>query len=191
MSASTQKNSSSSSRTSTSTVINWQLKASALQQISWKRLKNISAPTNTKEFSSPLGLPIYLNCSSAKKEEYTAPLHTLTKRNPRFRWEDYHQAPLDKIKAELSSAHILSYYDPDPATTTILQCDASQEGLRAWLREVDATGKEGITAMASRSLTDAKSQYSNIERECLAVMAVISLRVRKASGAALTATATS
>lgn len=98
---------------------------------------------------------------------------------------------MDKIKAELSSAHILSYYDPDPAATTILQCDASQEGLRAWLREVDATGKEGVMAMASRSLTDAKSQYSNIERECLAVMAVIPLRVRKASGAALTATSTS
>jgi len=154
-------------------------------------VKNISAPTNTKELSSLLGLLIYLNRSSAKIEEYTAPLHTLTRRNPRFKWEDHHQAPLDKIKAELSSAHILSYNDLDPATTTILQCDASQEGLGACLREVDATGKERIMAMASRSLTDAKSRYSNIERECLAVMVVIPLRVRKASGAALTPTSTS
>ena len=102
-----------------------------------EEVKNISAPTNTKKLSSLLGLLIYLNRSSAKGEEYTAPLHILTKRNARFKWEDHHQASLDKIKAELSSAHILSYYDPDPVTTTILQCDASQEGLGAWLREVD------------------------------------------------------
>ena len=129
-------------------------------------VKNISAPTNAKELSSILGLLTYLNRFSAKIAEYTAPLRTLTKKNARFKWEDHHPAALDKIKEELCSAHILSYYDPDPATTTILQCDANH----AWLRQVDATGNERIVAMASRSLTDAESRYSNIERECLAVM---------------------
>ena len=133
-------------------------------------VKNISAPTNAKELSSILGLLTYLNRFSAKIAEYTAPLRTLTKKNARFKWEDHHQAALDKIKEELCSAHILSYYDPDPATTTILQCDASQAGLEAWLRQVDATGNERIVAMASRSLTDAESRYFNFERECLAVM---------------------
>lgn len=133
-------------------------------------VKNISAPTNAKELSSILGLLTYLNRFSAKIAEYTAPLRTLTKKNARFKWEDHHQVALDKIKVELCSAHILSYYDPDPATTTILQCDASQAGLGAWLRQVDATGNERIVSMASRSLTDADSRYSNIERDCLAVM---------------------
>ena len=54
-----------------------------------------------------------------------------------------------------------------------LQCDASQTGLGPWLRQVDATGNERIVAMASSSLTDAESRYSNIERECLAVMSNI------------------
>ena len=39
-----------------------------------------------------------------------------------------------KIKKELSSSRIISYYDPNPSTPTILQCDASQIGLGAWLR---------------------------------------------------------
>ena len=78
-------------------------------------VKNISAPTNARELSSILGLLTYLNLFSAKIAEYTAPLRTLTKKNARFKWEDHHQAALDKIKAELCSAHILSYYDPDPA----------------------------------------------------------------------------
>ena len=51
----------------------------------------------------------------------------------------------------------------------ILQCDASQTGIGAWLRQLDSQGNENIVAMASRSLTDAESRYSNIERECLAV----------------------
>ena len=133
-------------------------------------VKNISAPTNTKELSSILRLLTYLNRFSAKIAECTAPHRTLTKKNARLKWEDHQLAPLDKIKAELCTAHILSYYDPDPATTTILQCDASQAGLGAWLRQVDATGKERIVAMASRSLTEPESRYSNIERECLPVM---------------------
>ena len=37
------------------------------------------------------------------------------------------------------------------------------------MRQIDSQGNENIVAMASRSLTEAKSRYSNIERECLAV----------------------
>ena len=102
--------------------------------------------------------------------ELTSPLRELTKKNVHLRWEQHHQAALDRIKKELCSASILSYYDPDPASTTILQCDASQKGLGTWIRQINSNGKERIVAMASRSLTDSESRYSNIERECLTVM---------------------
>ena len=133
-------------------------------------IKNISAPSNTKELLSLLGLITYLNRFSAKIAELTAPLRELTKKNIHFRQELHHQTALEKIKEKLCSAQVLSYYDSDPATTTILQCDASQEGLGAWIRQVDSDDNERIVAMASRSLTDSESRYSNIERECLAVM---------------------
>ena len=133
-------------------------------------LKNIFAPSNTKEPLSLLGLITCLNRFSAKVAELTAPLRELKKKNVHFMWEQHHQAALDRIKEELCTAPILSYYDPDPATTSILQCDASQKGLGAWIRQIDSNGKERIVAMASKSLTDTESRYSNIERECLAVM---------------------
>ena len=91
-------------------------------------LRNISAPSNTKELLSLLGLITYLNRFSTKVAELTAPLRELTKKNVHFRWEQHHQATLDRIKEELCSAQILSYHDPDPETATILQCDASQKG---------------------------------------------------------------
>ena len=53
---------------------------------------------------------------------------------------------------------------------TILQCNASQTGFGAWLRQLDPQGNDHIVAMASRSLTEAESRYSNIERECLAAL---------------------
>ena len=111
----------------------------------------------------------YLNRFSVKLAEYTAPLRELTKKCVHFRWKPYHQAALDRIKKELSSPRVISYYDSNPATPTILQCDASQIGLGAWLRQ-DSNGSEQIVAMASRSLTDTEKRYSNIERECLAVV---------------------
>ena len=94
-------------------------------------LKSISAPTNAKELLSLLGLITYLNRSSAKTAELTAPLRELIRKNVHFRWEQEHEAALDRIKKELCSAHVLSYYDPDPTTATILQCNASQKGVGA------------------------------------------------------------
>ena len=135
-----------------------------------KALKSISAPSNTKELLSLLGLITYLNRFSPKIAELTAPLRDLAKKNVHIRWEHEHEMALDKINQELYAAPVLSYYDPDPATTTILHCDASQKGVEAWIRQIDSNGKDRIVAMASRSLSDTESRYSNIERECLAVM---------------------
>lgn len=132
-------------------------------------IRNIQTPNDAKELLSILGMITYLNRYSTKLAELTAPLRELTKKNTHFRWEQRHQDALDRIKEELCSVPIMSYYDPDPNTTTILQCDASQEGLGAWIRQIDSDGNERIIAMSSRTLTDTEKRYSNIERECLAV----------------------
>ena len=135
-----------------------------------KALKSISTPSNTKELLSLLGLITYLNRFSAKVAELTAPLRELAKKNVHFRWQHKHEVALDRIKQKLYSAPVLFYYNPNPATTTVLQCNASQKGVGAWIRQIDSNGKDRIVAMASRSLSDTESRYSDIERECLAVM---------------------
>ena len=110
------------------------------------------------ELHTILGMVNYLNRFSVKLAEYTAPLWELTKKHVHFRWEPHHQAAFDRIKKELSSPRIISFYDPNPATPTILQCDASQIGLGAWLRQ-DSNGSEQVVAMASRALTDTEKRY--------------------------------
>ena len=117
-------------------------------------IKNTKVPVNAAELHTILGMVNYLNRFSVKLAEYTAPLRELTKKHVHFRWEPHHQAALNRIKKELSSPRVKSYYDPNPATPTTLQCDASQIGLGSWLRQQDSNGSEQIVAMASRSLTD-------------------------------------
>ena len=112
----------------------------------------------------------YLNRYSSKLASLTAPLRELTKQHACFKWRPCHEEAINRIKEELWSVKILSYYDPCPTTPTILQCDASQSGIGVWIRQVDAQENENIVAMASCSLTATESRYSNIERECLAVM---------------------
>ena len=132
-------------------------------------IHNMKSPSNMGELQTILGMVTYLNRFSTKLADLTSPLRELTKKHVHFSWEPHHQQALNRIKQELCTSKLISYYDPDPSTPTILQCDTSKTGIGAWLRQSDSEGNEHIVAMASRSLTDAESRYSNIERECLAV----------------------
>ena len=124
-------------------------------------IKNIKVPENAAELLTILGMINYLNRFSVELADYTATLRELTKKHVHFKWKPHHQAAFDKIKKELSSSRIISYYDPNPATPTILQCDASQVGLGPWLRQ-ESNSTEKIVIMASSALIE--SRYSNIER---------------------------
>ena len=130
---------------------------------------NMKTPSNMTELQTTLSMVTYLNCFSTKLADLISPLRELTKKHVHFSWESHHQQALNEIKQELCSSKLISYYDPDPTMPTILQCDGSQTGIGAWLRQLDSQGNEHIVAMASRSLTEAESRYSNIEHDCLAV----------------------
>ena len=132
-------------------------------------IHNMKSPSNMGELQTILGMVTYLNRFSTKLADLTSPLRELIKKHVHFSWEPHHQQALDRIKQELRTSKLISYYDLDPSTPTILQCDASKTGIGAWLRQSDSQGNEHIVAMASRSLTETESRYSSIERECLAV----------------------
>ena len=74
---------------------------------------------------------------------------------------------MSKIKQILSTAPVLSYFDPSKAST--IQADASKHGLGACLLQ---EGKP--VAYASRSLTPTEAAYTQIEKELLAI--VLALR---------------
>lgn len=78
-----------------------------------------------------------------------------------------HQAALDKLKDTLTSSHALAYFDSEK--TTHLTVDAGPQGLGAILAQGDGDELQ-VIAYASRSLTDPERNYSQIEKETLAVV---------------------
>ncbi len=77
-------------------------------------------------------------------------------------WDSIHQRAFDNLKAAISSAPALQFYDVHKPVT--LSCDASFGGLGA------ACLHDGLpVAYASRSLTKAEQSYAQIEKELLAV----------------------
>ena len=126
-------------------------------------INDMKLPSNTKELMSFLGLVNYLHRFSDKLASLTAPLRALLKKDSEFSWSPSHEKAFDAIKTEISAVTALRYYDPKKAL--VLQVDASGTGLGAALMQ------EGVPiAFASKSLTDAESRYSNIEREMLGVL---------------------
>lgn len=105
-------------------------------------IKDIQSAKNAKELYTLLGMISYLNRFSVKLSQMTASLRELVKKNVHFLWQQHHQDALEAIKTELCRAQIISYYDTDPNTTTILQCDASTLGVGAWIRQINHMGAE-------------------------------------------------
>ena len=80
-----------------------------------------------------------------------------------FTWDPEQTNALTKIKEILSTAPVLSYFDP--TVTSTIQADASQHGLGACLLQ-----KEKLIAYASRSLSPTECNYAQIEKELLAIV---------------------
>ena len=91
------------------------------------------------------------------------PLRQLTSDKVEWQWTHEQEEAFRKIKAALSSAPLLAFFDKEFDTTA--QCDASQSALGAVLMQ---QGRP-IT-FASRTLTPAEINYAQIEKELLAVV---------------------
>ena len=91
----------------------------------------------------------------------------LLKADAVWNWSDEHQQSFDALKNSLSEQTMLNYSDVRNPTKAI--CDASPDGLGAALVQTLPNGQDIVIAYASRSLTGTEKNYSQIEREALAI----------------------
>ncbi len=95
--------------------------------------------------------------------EIVAPLHQLRRQGVPFVWNPQHQAAFDNILKRLAAPPVLQGYSlRNEATVTI---DASENAIAGVLTQ---NGKPVM--YVSHALTSAERNYSNIEREGLAVV---------------------
>ena len=125
-------------------------------------IPSMPAPTNKDEARRSLGVVTYLSRFSEALSTKSESLRTLQKKDTVFICEQNEQKAFDEIKALVSTALLLKYFDP--AETVEVQADASS-----------CLMQDGQPIQyASRANTETEKRYSQIEKEMLSI--VYSLR---------------
>lgn len=126
-------------------------------------VENMPKPICKKETLSLLGFINYLAKFLPRLSEVAQPLRNLTLTNAQFMWSEQHDKAFDEVKKLVANHPVLKYYDINDEVT--IQCEASEQGLGATLLQ---NGQP--VAFASRTLSAVEQRYTQIEKECLAIV---------------------
>ena len=131
-------------------------------------VRNYPVPTNIKTLRSFLGLASYYRRFIPNFARVARPLHTLTRKDVAFKWNEDCQKAFDHLKNLLTKSLLLSY--PDFTQPFLLETDASIDGLGAVLAQRKADKFVHPVAYASRTLLPHERNYGISELEGLGVV---------------------
>ena len=97
-----------------------------------------------------------------------APLYSLLQKDTQWTWITTQEEAFQQSKDMLTSSSVLTHYNPDLELT--LACDASPYGLGAVLSHCLPNGEEKPITYTSRTLSKAEQNYSQLEKEGLALV---------------------
>ena len=129
-------------------------------------IKNAPSPTSVSELQAYLGMLNYYEKFLDNRATILEPLHELLRDKQTWKWGPEQENAFQASKDLLTSDKVLVHYDPDKDLT--LACDASPYGIGAVLSHTSQ--EEKPIAFASRSLSAAERNYSQLEKEALAVI---------------------
>lgn len=127
-------------------------------------------PRNTDEVRRFLGMVTYYSKFIRNLSSITYPLRQLLQKKKKFLWTSSCEASFLKLKEVIASEAVLTPFDP--ALPVSIACDASPVGIAGVLSHIINDGEKPV-AFASRSLTVAEQNYSQIDREALAIIFTI------------------
>ena len=133
-----------------------------------KAIRNAPKPQSVTELKSFLGLLSYYSRFLPNVSSTLSPLYSLLQANQRWFWGEKQQAAFEAAKDLLESSTLLVHYDP--TKKLILACDASPYGVGAVLSHKMEGGSEKPITFASRTLAPAEKNYSQLEKEGLAII---------------------
>ena len=128
-----------------------------------KAINEMPTPSCKQDVHRLLGMINYLGQFISNLSEITAPIRSLLKKDTHWSWSHEHEKALKRIKETQTKSPLLAYYDVNSPVT--LQVDASSHGLGACLIQ----NSHPVT-YSSRSLTSAEKNYSQLEKELLAIV---------------------
>jgi hypothetical protein len=125
-------------------------------------------PTDVGKLKSYLGLLNYYGSFMPNLSTMLHPLHKLLRKGEKWEWSVKCQEAFDRSKEELSGTGVLVHYDEKKPV--ILACDSSAYGIGAVISHVMDNGTEKPIAYASRTLSSAERNYSQVEKEALGIV---------------------
>ena len=126
-----------------------------------------SRPTNVSALRSVLGMCVQYSKFIKNYSSILNPLYNLTHDNVKFEWSDEHEKAFIEIKNKLRNAEILDTFKPN--SKLILEVGASNVGLGAVLKQ-EVNNKITTIAFGSKKLSSAEENYSQIDKEALAIV---------------------
>ena len=136
-----------------------------------KPLRRCQHLTMLPSYNLFCGLAQYYAIYIPKMHKLRAPLNKLLKKRQKWIWSKECQSAFEEIKKCLLSDLALAHFDPQKEL--IVASDASDYGLGAVLLHRLEDGSTKTIAHASRSLLHAERNYSQIEKESLAIIYAI------------------
>ncbi len=128
-----------------------------------KAIMEMPAPTDVGSAQRFLGIINFLAKFVPHMTTIVKPIQALTAKDVAWNWGPEHDKAMETVKGLISAAPVLAHFDHKKPV--VVQCDASQHRLRAVLLQEDHP-----IAYASRSLTQAERNYTQIEKELLSIV---------------------
>ena len=133
-----------------------------------KAVTEASVPKNVSQLRAYLGMLNYYHRFIPNLASEFQPLYKLLRKNEAWKWGPQQQRTFETSKEMLKSSKLIVHYDSKKEV--LLQCDASPYGVGAVLSHVMEDGWERPIAYASRTLAPAEKNYSQLEKEALAII---------------------
>ncbi|XP_055632916.1 uncharacterized protein K02A2.6-like [Toxorhynchites rutilus septentrionalis] len=131
-------------------------------------ISEMPAPTDVPTLRSFLGAVNFYGKFAREMHQLRHPLDNLLKKDTKFDWSKKCQHAFQNIKKVLQSGLLLTHYNPEQEI--IVAGDASKTGIGAVILHRFPNGIIKAVSHASRSLTVAEQNYSQIEKEALALV---------------------
>ena len=136
-----------------------------------RAIERAPKPRNTTELKAYLGLLTYYGRFLPNLSTVLSPLYRLLRQDVCWRWTSKQQRAFIRSKQLLTSAKVLVHYDP--RLDLVVAGDASAYEIGAVLSHKMPNGEERPVAFASRTLSSAERNYSQVEKEALACVFAI------------------
>ena len=133
-----------------------------------KAIDEMPQPTNLTQLRAFLGMVNHYGKFIPKLSEMCSPLNQLLQKSVKWEWTAECKNAMKRIKDTLTSSKALVHYNP--SLPLFLAADASSVGIGAVLFHRFQDGTEKAIAHASKTLTPTEKNYSQIEREALALI---------------------